>query len=70
MFYTSGSSIRTAVDFPIKWLEQRSRLVKTEKVKAGKALKLAGIKRDLIMSRRVLNTPTIVSGKGIFDCQI
>ena len=61
MFYTSGSSIRTAVDFPIKMVEQRSRLVKTEKTMANKALKLAGIKHDLIMSRRVLNTPTRVS---------
>ena len=51
-------------------MEKRSRLVKTEKVMAGKALKLVGIKRDLIMSRQVLNTPARVSGKGIFDCQI
>ena len=38
MFYISGSSVRTDVDFP-----KRSRLVKTEKVMAGKALKFVGI---------------------------
>ena len=50
-YAVSGSSVRTAVDFP-----NRSRLVKTEKVIAGKALKFVefvGIKRDLIMSRWV-----------------
>ena len=51
-------------------MEERSRLVKTEKVMAGKALKFVGIKRDLIMSRWGLNTPAKVSDKGIFDCQI
>ena len=65
MFYVSGSSVRTAVE-----LEQRSRLVKTEKVITGKALKFVDIKHDLIMSRRVLNTPVRVSDKGIFDFQI
>ena len=52
-------------------MELRSRLVKTEKVIAGKVLKFVGIKRDLIMmSRWVLNVPVGVYGKGIFDCQI
>ena len=37
---------------------------------AGKALKFVGIKRDLITSRWVLNTPARVSGKENFDCQI
>ena len=71
MFYISGSSVRTAVEFPIKWLEQRSKLVKTEKVMTGKALKFVGIKCDLnTTSRRVLNTPARGCGKIIFDCQI
>ena len=71
MFHISGNYVRTAVDFSIyKWLEQRSRLVKTEKVMVGKALKLVGIKCDLITSRQVLNMPARVCGKGIFDCQI
>ena len=35
-----------------------------------KVRQLAGIKRDLIMSRRVLNTLERVSGKGIFNFQI
>ena len=44
MFYISGSSVRTTVDFLIKMVGiKRSRLVKTKKVMAGKALKLAGI---------------------------
>ena len=71
MVYISSSSVRPAVDFPITWLEQRPRLVKTEKGMAGKTLSLlAGIKHDLITSRRVLNTLARVSGKGIFDCEI
>ena len=41
MFYISGSSVRTSVDFLIK---ERSRLVKTEKLMANKALKFVGIK--------------------------
>ena len=37
---------------------------------AGKALKFVGVKRDLITSRLVLNTPLRVSGKLNFDCQM
>ena len=52
-------------------MEQRFRLVKTDKVMAGKALKSVGINVILIMmSRRVLNMPVRVCDKGIFDCQI
>ena len=43
MFYISGSSVRTAIDFLIK---ERSRLVKTEKLMTNKALKFVGIKCD------------------------
>ena len=45
------------------------RLVKTEKVMAGKALKLFGVKRDLITSRWVLNTLVRVCGKGILTAR-
>ena len=70
MFYISSSSVRTAVDFPIKMVGIKSRFVKTEKVMAGKALKFVC---DLITSRWVLNTLARVSGKfgkRNFDCQI
>ena len=36
---------------------------------AGKALKFAGIKRDLITSGRVLNMPARVSGKEILTAR-
>ena len=57
MFYLSGSSVRTAVDFLIKMVGKRFRLVKTEKVMASKTLKFVGINMiisSLIMSRRML----------------
>ena len=41
MFYTPDSSIRTAVDFPIKMVG--SRLVKIEKDMGGKDLMFVGI---------------------------
>ena len=66
MLYVSGSSDRTAVELSKKWLEQRSRLVKTEKVMAGKA---CWHKRDLITSRWVLNTLARVSGKEILTAR-
>ena len=40
MFYISGSSVRTTVDFPIKIDRTKARLVKTEKIMVGKTLKL------------------------------
>ena len=70
MFYISGSSVRTSVDFLTSMVGVRSRLVKTEKLMANKALSFLGqnvIIFNLIASRQVLNSLTRVSGESFWQ---